>query len=131
MSIEGTYIEDSLKSNQKYFLKPKIENKFIPISEFFQTERSHVRNLKVLDRLFCRPLLESSHMSKELIERLFPNLEDVLAVHTKYNQRMKDRIKAGFPIGNVGDILSEMVSHIKVGHYVVYFSGPNIYFTKF
>ncbi len=49
-------------------------------------------------------------MSKELIERLFPNLEDVLAVHTKYNQRMKDRIKAGFPIGNVGDILSEMVS---------------------
>jgi hypothetical protein len=48
-------------------------------------------------------------MSKELIERLFPNLEEVLAVHTKYNQRMKDRIKAGFPIGNVGDILSDMV----------------------
>ena len=68
-----------------------------------------MRNLKVLDRLFYRPLLESCHMSKELIERLFPNLEEVLAVHTKYNQRMKDRIKAGFPIGNVGDILSDMV----------------------
>ena len=80
------------------------------LAEFFQTERSHVRNLKVLERLFFRPLLESSHMSKELIERLFPNLDEVLAVHTKYNQRMKERIKAGFPIGNIGDILTEMVT---------------------
>ena len=87
-----------------------INNYFqLDFSEFFQTERSHVRNLKVLDRLFYRPLLDTCHMSKELIERLFPNLEEVLAVHTKYNQRMKDRIKAGFPIGNVGDILSDMV----------------------
>jgi hypothetical protein len=80
------------------------------LSEFFQTERSHVRNLKVLERLFFRPLLESSHMSRDLIERLFPNLDDVLAVHTKYNQKMKERTKAGFPIGNIGDILSDMVT---------------------
>ena len=78
-------------------------------SEFFQTERSHVRNLKVLERLFFRPLIDSSQVSKDLIERLFPNLDDVLTVHNKYNQKMKERIKAGFPIGNIGDILTEMV----------------------
>ena len=91
-------------------------NFFSIFSEFFQTERSHVRNLKVLDRLFCRPLVETAHMSKELIDRLFPNLDEVLTVHTKYNQKMKERIKLGFPIGNVGDILSEMVSLEKRAH---------------
>jgi Rho guanine nucleotide exchange factor 12 len=81
------------------------------ISEFFHTERSHVRKLKVLDRLFYRPLLEEgSHMPRDLVERLFPNLEEVLAWHDKYNRRMKDRIKnEGVPIGNVADILSDMV----------------------
>ena len=75
-----------------------------------------MRNLKVLDRLFCRPLVQTAHMSKELIDRLFPNLDEVLTVHTKYNQKMKERIKLGFPIGNVGDILSEMVSLEKGAH---------------
>ena len=78
--------------------------------ELFHTERSHVRNLKVLDRLFFRPILENSLMSREMVERLFPNLEDVIRLHTKYNQLMKDKIKhQGFPIGDIGDILKEMV----------------------
>ena len=48
-------------------------------AEFFHTERSHVRKLKVLERLFYRPLLdeERSHMPREMVERLFPNLEEV------------------------------------------------------
>ncbi len=79
-------------------------------SEFFHTERSHVRNLKVLDRLFYRPLIESSAMSTDLAERLFPNLDEVLSLHNQYNQKMKERAKAGFPVGNIGDILTEMVS---------------------
>ena len=81
-------------------------------AELFHTERSHVRNLKVLDRLFYRPLLkEITHglTSKDLVERLFPNLDEVLAWHTKCNQKMKDQVKQkGFPVGNIGGILSEM-----------------------
>ncbi len=49
-------------------------------------------------------------MSKDLVEQLFPNLEEVLALHNQYNQKMKERAKAGFPIGNIGDMLCEMVS---------------------
>ena len=82
---------------------------FFVFSEFFHTEKSHVRTLKVLERLFFRPLLESGAMSKELVDQLFPNLEDVLALHNQYNQKMKERAKAGFPVGNIGDMLSEMV----------------------
>ena len=51
-------------------------------------------------------------MSREMVERLFPNLEDAIRVHTKYNQLMKDKIKSqGFPIGDISDILSQMVSN--------------------
>ena len=48
-------------------------------------------------------------INKELLEQLFPNLEEVLALHNQYNQKMKERVKAGFPIGNIGDMLCEMV----------------------
>ena len=68
-----------------------------------------MRNLKVLQGLFYRPLLDANIMSKELLEQLFPNLEEVLALHNQYNQKMKERVKAGFPIGNIGDMLCEMV----------------------
>ena len=50
-------------------------------------------------------------MPQELMERLFANLPEVLAMHVEYNQMMKERIKSsGFPIGNISDILSDMVS---------------------
>ena len=93
---------------------------FFVFSEFFHTEKSHVRTLKVLERLFFRPLLESGAMSKELVDQLFPNLEDVLALHNQYNQKMKERAKAGFPVGNIGDMLSEMVI-ILFAHQFVFF----------
>ena len=85
-------------------------NFFFFFAEFFHTEKSHVRTLKVLDRLFFRPLIENSFMSRELVDQLFPNLEEVLAQHNQYNQKMKERAKAGFPVGNIGDMLCEMVS---------------------
>ena len=91
-----------------YYLYTSFNPCFV-FSEFFHTEKSHVRTLKVLERLFFRPLLESGAMSKELVDQLFPNLEDVLALHNQYNQKMKERAKAGFPVGNIGDMLSEMV----------------------
>ena len=82
---------------------------FFHFAEFFHTEKSHVRTLKVLDRLFFRPLIENSFMSRELVDQLFPNLEDVLAQHNQYNQKMKERAKAGFPVLDIGDMLCEMV----------------------
>ena len=81
-------------------------------SELFHTERSHVRKLKVLNLLFYKPLLqEASLMPRDLLDRLFCNLDEVLELHIEYNQKMKERIKSsGFPIGNIADILQQMVS---------------------
>ena len=73
-----------------------------------------MRTLKVLDRLFYRPLLEHAQgglqIPRDLVDRLFPNLDEVLAWHVRCNQRMKDKVKTtGFPVGSIGDILAEMV----------------------
>merc|ERR1711936_131921 len=78
------------------------------INEFFHTEKSHVRNLKVLDCVFRRPLLDSGRMSREFVDRLFPNLDEVLSVHQKFNCAMKAQVNKGFPIGDICDILTEM-----------------------
>ena len=67
-----------------------------------------MRNLKVLDSVFRRPLLETGRMPREFVDRLFPNLDEVLAVHSKFNSAMKLRVKQGFPIGDICDILTEM-----------------------
>ena len=78
------------------------------INELFHTERSHVRNLKVLDIVFRRPLLDTGRMERVLVERLFPGLDEVLAVHQRYNMAMKAKVKAGFPVGDICDILRDM-----------------------
>ena len=67
-----------------------------------------MRALKVLDSVFRRPLLESGRMSRDFVDRLFPNLDEVLAVHAKFNSAMKLKVKQGFPIGDICDILTEM-----------------------
>ena len=73
-----------------------------------------MRKLKVLNLLFYQPLRaqEASLMPRDLLDRLFCNLDEVLELHIEYNQKMKERIKSsGFPIGNIADILQQMVSH--------------------
>ena len=79
-----------------------------------------MRKLKVLNLLFYQPLRaqEASLMPRELLDRLFCNLDEVLELHIEYNQKMKERIKSsGFPIGNIADILQQMVSTIIYFHF--------------
>ena len=78
------------------------------INELFHTEKSHVSMLKVLDCVFRRPLLETGRMPREFVDRLFPNLDEVLGLHAQFNSAMKLREKQGFPIGDICDILTEM-----------------------
>lgn len=89
-------------------MKPREQKRQDVINELFHTERSHVRNLKILDSVFRRPLIESGLMPLDMINRLFPNIEEVLSVHQAYSLAMRERAKKGFPIGGIGDILANM-----------------------
>jgi hypothetical protein len=64
-------------------MKPREQKRQDIINELFHTERSHVRNLKILDSVFRRPLIESGLMPLDMIDRLFPNIEEVRKDETK------------------------------------------------
>ncbi|XP_064651024.1 uncharacterized protein LOC135502270 isoform X5 [Lineus longissimus] len=87
-------------------LKPKEKKRQEVINELFYTERSHVRNLKVLDRLFFRPWHNEPSLPRDLVKLLFPNLDELIELHKSMNDSMKkDAPGPGATYGDVGDIL--------------------------
>ncbi|XP_047501020.1 rho guanine nucleotide exchange factor 11-like [Penaeus chinensis] len=89
-------------------LKPKERKRQDTINELFHTERTHVRVLKVLKHLFHLPMLEAGILSKEQSEMLFPNIDQILEIHTTFNQAMKKRREEEPLVIRVGDLLVNM-----------------------
>ena len=52
-------------------------------SELFYTEKTHVKNLKILKMLFYKPMV-TDNVNDNLTKALFPNIEEMLALHSKY-----------------------------------------------
>uniref|UniRef100_A0A8C6YQP3 DH domain-containing protein n=1 Tax=Nothoprocta perdicaria TaxID=30464 RepID=A0A8C6YQP3_NOTPE len=53
------------------------------INELFATEGSHLRILRVLDLLFYQRLKKEGLLAREELALLFPNLPDVIEIHSK------------------------------------------------
>ncbi|UYV62901.1 ARHGEF12, partial [Cordylochernes scorpioides] len=91
-------------------LKPKEKKRQDVINELFHTERTHVKNLKVLDKLFYRPLVQSPELLPvDLLSLLFPNLDQMISIHSAFNSAMKSRRKQEALIGNVGPMMLHML----------------------
>ncbi|XP_059480825.1 rho guanine nucleotide exchange factor 12 isoform X2 [Neocloeon triangulifer] len=75
------------------------------INELFYTERSHVRALKVLDRIFYRPLLDNPVLPHECLVLLFPNLGEMLDIHGSLNTAMKLKRKESPIVGDISELL--------------------------
>lgn len=58
-------------------------NIFLSLPELFHTERNHVRDLKVMNYLFYEPMSKQSWLSDEIVKLLFPNIKDMLNIHSK------------------------------------------------
>ncbi|XP_037917502.1 uncharacterized protein LOC119655610 isoform X4 [Hermetia illucens] len=80
------------------------------INEIYQTERSHVRTLKLLDRIFMRPLLESGVLPHDHLQSLFPpGLLSLKDIHSAFEYKLKQRrSEHGHVVRTLGDLLSEM-----------------------
>ncbi|GFR83247.1 rho guanine nucleotide exchange factor [Elysia marginata] len=87
-------------------LKPKEKKRQEVINELFYTERNHLRNLKVLDLLFNRPMQQERGVKVmfELALALFPNMEEMVALHETLVKDIKGR-SATSPVKEVGDLL--------------------------
>lgn len=80
------------------------------IVEIYQTERSHVRILKLLERLFLLPLQDSNLLTAEHITLLFPPaLLSLREIHATFEQQLKQRrVEHNHVVTHIGDLLSGM-----------------------
>ncbi|EFA00242.2 hypothetical protein TcasGA2_TC003070 [Tribolium castaneum] len=89
-------------------LQPHEKKRQDVINELFHTESSHVRNLRVLCEIFYKTLKESQVLKPDEIALIFPNIKEMLDVHTQFNREMK-RIRREDPlVSNLGDMLVKM-----------------------
>ncbi|XP_071273438.1 rho guanine nucleotide exchange factor 11-like isoform X11 [Agelaius tricolor] len=76
------------------------------INELFVTELSHLRILRVLDLLFFQRLRREQLLSREELGLLFPNLPDLIDVHSSLWESMRRlREEQGPIIGDIGDLM--------------------------
>lgn len=83
---------------------------FFFIAEIYQTERSHVRTLKLLERLFFYPLQESGLLTHDHLILLFPpSLISLCDLHGAFEVQLKQRrIDHNYIVSNIGDLLLTM-----------------------
>jgi Rho guanine nucleotide exchange factor 12 len=80
------------------------------INEIYQTERNHVRTLRLLEGIFMRPLQESGVLSGDHLQLLFPpSLQTLKDLHTAFENNLKQRRLNQPLVGDVGDLLLAMV----------------------
>ncbi|XP_066992612.2 rho guanine nucleotide exchange factor 12 isoform X3 [Anabrus simplex] len=89
-------------------LSPREKKRQEVINELFHTERSHVRNLKVLDQVFYRPMVDSQVLPPDHIQLLFSNLDEMLDIHSQFNNGMKNKRRESPLVGDVADLLLSM-----------------------
>ncbi|XP_030755908.1 rho guanine nucleotide exchange factor 12 isoform X2 [Sitophilus oryzae] len=86
-------------------LNPNEKKRQEVINELILTEVSHVRMLKVLYKLFYKTLYNSQILKPDELNLLFPNIKELLDVHSEINKEMR-RIRKEDPlVRQIGDVL--------------------------
>lgn len=101
--------QDNIEWEVIRLMKPKEKKRQDVINELFHTEKTHVRNLKILDRLFYRPMQQEQLLPPDLLQLLFPNLEEMLEIHGGFNNKMKAKRREEPIIGDVGEMMLNML----------------------
>uniref|UniRef100_A0A0N4ZBC0 PDZ domain-containing protein n=1 Tax=Parastrongyloides trichosuri TaxID=131310 RepID=A0A0N4ZBC0_PARTI len=92
VNIEIPSLENILSTETIRHLKPKERKRQEVLNEFFHTEKTHLRNLKVLYKVFYCPLLTKKWCSSYEIEILFGQLEELLDIHREIIKKIQARI---------------------------------------
>ncbi|XP_059176336.1 rho guanine nucleotide exchange factor 12-like isoform X3 [Physella acuta] len=99
-SLKSVLGEENLRK-----LKPKEKKRQEVINELFYTERTHLRNLKIIDLLFNRPMLQEQGVIADLARALFPTMNELISLHETVTKDMKERVKINPVVKDVGDLL--------------------------
>ncbi|NXM33492.1 AKP13 protein, partial [Oxyruncus cristatus] len=88
------------------------------IYELMQTEMHHVRTLKIMNDVYSAAMLKELQYDQQVIDKIFPCLENLLQIHSNFFQRILERKKESladkseknFVIRRIGDILMNQFS---------------------
>ncbi|KFW73992.1 A-kinase anchor protein 13, partial [Phalacrocorax carbo] len=83
------------------------------IYELMQTEMHHVRTLKIMNDVYSAGMLKELQYDQQVVDKIFPCLENLLHIHSHFFQRILERKKESladkseknFVIKRIGDIL--------------------------
>lgn len=93
----------------------------IPPSELMQTELHHIRTLKIMSDVYSRGMMTDLLFEQQMVEKLFPCLDELISIHSQFLQRilerkkesMVDKSEKNFLIKRMGDVLVNQVSRGK------------------
>lgn len=95
--------------------------------EILETEKTYVKNLEIVNRVFLQPLRQLSVASDPLItpedlSKIFANLEIILSVHAQLLASLQDRMSKWSRSQQIGDIFVTWAPYLKfytqyVGNY--------------
>ncbi|XP_077173558.1 A-kinase anchor protein 13 isoform X2 [Paroedura picta] len=99
-------------------LKEDVVKRQDVIYELMQTEMHHVRTLKIMSDVYSRGMVHELQFEQQMVEKVFPCLEDLLVIHSQFFQRilerkkesLADRSDKNFVIKRIGDILVHQFS---------------------
>ncbi|XP_068552371.1 A-kinase anchor protein 13 isoform X2 [Anas acuta] len=88
------------------------------IYELMQTEMHHVRTLKIMNDVYSAGMLKELQYDQQIVDKIFPCLENLLHIHSHFFQRILERKKESladkseknFVIKRIGDILVNQFS---------------------
>uniref|UniRef100_A0A8R1TWK1 Rho guanine nucleotide exchange factor 12 n=1 Tax=Onchocerca volvulus TaxID=6282 RepID=A0A8R1TWK1_ONCVO len=89
-------------------LKPKEKKRQEVVNELFHTERTHVRNLKILYKVFYKPMILQSIVPPEVVKLFFPNLEELLEVHGNMSRMMRNMVEEWKRDCNLNGLLGDV-----------------------
>ncbi|KAM4038030.1 A-kinase anchor protein 13 isoform 2-T2 [Anomaloglossus baeobatrachus] len=88
------------------------------IYELMQTEMHHFLRLKIMSDIYCQGMSSELQYEQQVIEKIFPCMDDLLNIHSQFFQRMLDRKRESmvekseknYVIRRIGDICTHQFS---------------------
>ncbi|XP_056115147.1 A-kinase anchor protein 13-like isoform X3 [Rhinichthys klamathensis goyatoka] len=98
-------------------LKKDIIKRQDVIYELIQTEMHHLRTLRIMSNVYSKGLLTDLQLEVQMVEKMFPMLEELLELHSFFFSALLERKKEasldganGFIIDRIGDVLVNQFS---------------------
>ncbi|XP_072561648.1 rho guanine nucleotide exchange factor 2-like isoform X1 [Paramormyrops kingsleyae] len=90
------------------------------IYELIQTELHHVRTLRIMEGVFRRGMLEEMQLEPGVVHAIFPCLDRLLGLHTRFLGRLLQRRSQSLAPGSTSNFIIQQLGDLLVEQ----FSGP-------